>query len=133
MMTPDNEIFDAVFQLLQSNNLPIFDMAPDESLSTVAKDGPYIVLGTTQLLTGSTKTQLQGEVAITLHIWGNRKQRWEVSQMTSKVFGLLSQLTATEHYHLQIRQQQTMNVVTPDKYDNASVWHGVLDVTYAAY
>lgn len=132
-MTPDNEVFDAVFQLLQSNNLPIFDMAPDESLSTVTKEGPYIVFGATQLITGSTKTQLQGDVAITLHIWGNRKQRWEVSQMTSQAFGLLSSLSETEHYNLQLRQQQTMNVVTPDKYDNASVWHGVLDVTYAAY
>lgn len=133
MITPDNEVFDAVFQLLQEYNLPVYDMSPDNSLSKMTEHGPYIVIGATQLLTGNTKTQLQGAVAITLHVWGNRKQRWEVSKMTSTAFELLSNLTATEHYHLQIRQQQTMNVVTPDKYDNTSVWHGVLDVTYAAY
>ncbi|KRN77264.1 hypothetical protein [Weissella minor] len=133
MITPDNEVFDAVFQLLQEDNLPVYDMSPDDSLSKMTEYGPYIVIGATQLLTGNTKTQLQGAVAITLHVWGNRKQRWEVSKMTSKVFTLLSSLKSSQHYNLQIRPQQTMNVVAPDKYDNASVWHGVLDVTYAAY
>lgn len=133
MMTPDNEVFDAVFQLLQENEVMIYDMQPDGTIGSLTNNGPYVVMGALQLVTDSTKTQLQSRISVTLHVFGNRKQRFAVSQLTGKIVDLLSQLKMTQHYRLLMRPNQTMNVVSADKYDNSKVWHGVLDVTYAAY
>lgn len=126
-IAPDQEVYDAVYGQLQAAGLKPQETRP----SNFAKvELPMVYLGQTQQLDGGTKTSLNPDIALTIAVWGNKQQRYEVSQLCARLFSLLSMIHTTEHLSISLRRNQTSRTVAETKQDELDLWQGLIDVTY---
>lgn len=131
MSLPDQEIYETVSDKLIDNGMTWFSTLPDikETFSKM----PYVYCGDLSLQLLPNKSSLQGTVSITLHLFGRKEQRWKLSELQQQMYRLLLPINRTESYRVVIDPVVTVNTVTEENIDNATIWHGTLDLTYKIY
>lgn len=131
MSLPDQEIYETVSDKLIDNGMTWFSELPDIK-ETFAKM-PYVYCGDVSLQLLPNKSSLQGTVSITLNLFGRKEQRWQLSELQQQIYRLLLPINRTAIYRVVIDPVVTVNTVTEENIDNATIWHGTLDLTYKIY
>ena len=131
MSLPDQELYETVSDKLIDNGMTWFSMLPDFK-ETFTKM-PYIYCGDVSLQLLPNKSSLQGTVSITLNLFGRKEQRWQLSELQQRMYQLLLPINRTASYKVVVDPVVTVNTVTEENIDNATIWHGTLDLTYKIY
>jgi len=131
MSLPDQEIYETVSDKLIDNGMTWFSTLPD--IKETFTKMPYVYCGDVSLQLLPNKSSLQGTVSITLNLFGRKEQRWQLSELQQQMFRLLLPINRTESYRVVIDPVVTVNTVTEENIDNATIWHGTLDLTYKIY
>jgi len=131
MSLPDQEISETVSDILIDIGMNWFSTLPDIK-ETFAKM-PYVYCGDVSLQLLPNKSSLQGTVSITLNLFGRKEQRWKLSELQQQMYRLLLPIERTASYRVVIDPVVTVNTVTEENIDNATIWHGTLDLTYKIY
>ena len=131
MSLPDQELYETVSDKLIDNGMTWFSNLPDFK-ETFTKM-PYVYCGDVSLQLLPNKSSLQGTVSITLNLFGRKEQRWQLSELQQKMYQLLLPINHTASYNVVIDPVVTVNTVTEENIDNATIWHGTLDLTYKIY
>ena len=131
MSLPDQELYETVSDKLIDNGITWYSTLPDFK-ETFTKM-PYVYCGDVSLQLLPNKSSLQGTVSITLNLFGRKEQRWQLSELQQKMYQLLLPINRTASYKVVIDPVVTVNTVTEDNIDNATIWHGTLDLTYKIY
>ena len=131
MSLPDQEIYETVSDKLIDNGMTWFSELPD--IKETFTKMPYVYCGDVSLQLLPNKSSLQGTVSITLHLFGRKEQRWQLSELQQQMYRLLLPINRTESYRVVIDPVVTVNTVTEENIENATIWHGTLDLTYKIY
>lgn len=131
MSLPDQELYETVSDKLIDNGMTWFSTLP-EIKETFTKM-PYVYCGDVSLQLLPNKSSLQGTVSITLNLFGRKEQRWQLSELQQQMYQLLLPINRTASYKVVIDPVVTVNTVTEENIDNATIWHGTLDLTYKIY
>lgn len=131
MSLPDQELYETVSDKLIDNGMTWYSTLPDFK-ETFTKM-PYVYCGDVSLQLLPNKSSLQGTVSITLNLFGRKEQRWQLSELQQRMYQLLLPINRTESYRVVIDPVVTVNTVTEENIDNATIWHGTLDLTYKIY
>lgn len=131
MSLPDQEIYETVSDKLIDNGMTWFSTLPD--IKETFTKMPYVYCGDVSLQLLPNKSSLQGTVSITLHLFGRKEQRWQLSELQQQMYRLLLPINSTASYRVVIDPVVTVNTVTEENIDNATIWHGTLDLTYKIY
>lgn len=76
---------------------------------------PFVVVGDIQVVPNMTKTSLNGNVIITIDVWGDDEQRLTVSDMVERFFHAAIGTICTEHYHFYGRANEQSKELTQDQ------------------
>ena len=131
MSLPDQELYETVSDKLIDNGMTWFSTLPD--IKETFTKMPYVYCGDVSLQLLPNKSSLQGTVSITLNLFGRKEQRWQLSELQQKMYNLLLPINRTASYRVVIDPVVTVNTVTEENIDNATIWHGTLDLTYKIY
>lgn len=131
MSLPDQEIYETVSDKLIDNGMTWFSTLPD--IKETFTKMPYVYCGDVSLQLLPNKSSLQGTVSITLNLFGRKEQRWQLSELQQQMYQLLLPINRTASYRVVIDPVVTVNTVTEENIDNATIWHGTLDLTYKIY
>lgn len=131
MSLPDQEIYETVSDKLIDNGMTWFSTLPD--IKETFTKMPYVYCGDVSLQLLPNKSSLQGTVSITLNLFGRKEQRWQLSELQQQMYHLLLPINRTASYRVVIDPVVTVNTVTEENIDNATIWHGTLDLTYKIY
>lgn len=131
MSLPDQEIYETVSDKLIDNGMNWFSTLPD--IKETFTKMPYVYCGDVSLQLLPNKSSLQGTVSITLNLFGRKEQRWQLSELQQQMYRLLLPINSTASYRVVIDPVVTVNTVTEENIDNATIWHGMLDLTYKIY
>ena len=131
MSLPDQELYETVSDKLIDNGMTWYSTLPDFK-ETFTKM-PYVYCGDVSLQLLPNKSSLQGTVSITLNLFGRKEQRWQLSKLQQQMYRLLLPINRTASYRVVIDPVVTVNTVTEENIDNATIWHGTLDLTYKIY
>jgi len=131
MSLPDQEIYETVSDKLIDSGMTWFSTLPD--IKETFTKMPYVYCGDVSLQLLPNKSSLQGTVSITLNLFGRKEQRWQLSELQQQMYRLLLPINRTASYRVVIDPVVTVNTVTEENIDNATIWHGTLDLTYKIY
>lgn len=131
MSLPDQELYETVSDKLIDNGMTWFSTLPD--IKETFTKMPYVYCGDVSLQLLPNKSSLQGIVSITLNLFGRKEQRWQLSELQQQMYRLLLPINRTATYRIVIDPVVTVNTVTEENIDNATIWHGTLDLTYKIY
>ena len=131
MSLPDQELYETVSDKLIDNGMTWFSTLPD--IKETFTKMPYVYCGDVSLQLLPNKSSLQGTVSITLNLFGRKEQRWQLSELQQQMYQLLLPINQTVSYKVVIDPAVTVNTVTEENIDNATIWHGTLDLTYKIY
>lgn len=131
MSLPDQELYETVSDKLIDNGMTWFSTLPD--IKETFTKMPYVYCGDVSLQLLPNKSSLQGTVSITLNLFGRKEQRWQLSELQQQMYQLLLPINKTASYRVVIDPVVTINTVTEENIDNATIWHGTLDLTYKIY
>lgn len=131
MSLPDQELYETVSDKLIDNGMTWFSTLPD--IKETFTKMPYVYCGDVSLQLLPNKSSLQGTVSITLNLFGRKEQRWQLSELQQRMYQLLLPINRTASYRFVIDPVVTVNTVTEENIDNATIWHGTLDLTYKIY
>ena len=131
MSLPDQELYETVSDKLIDNGMTWFSTLPN--IKETFTKMPYVYCGDVSLQLLPNKSSLQGTVSITLNLFGRKEQRWQLSELQQQMYQLLLPINQTANYKVVIDPVVTVNTVTEENVDNATIWHGTLDLTYKIY
>lgn len=124
-MSPDQELYDRVFEISQSLGFDTYDYLPAEGTRY-----PFVYLGQTQEMPRAIKIAYTGEIAFTIHVYGELINRKLISEMKSQLIANIKQLNETSSfkwYYVDSSSQLTM--MQEKESDTTSLWHAIVPVT----
>lgn len=116
----NQQAFDAVFKVARTTGAPVYPELP-------AKEVPYpfISMGEVQYAPRSSSSALLGRVFVTLNVWGDRKQRLKVSELSEQVlYGCNFIGLETRNLVLDVGASEVR--ILSDNSTNNTLWHGVV-------
>lgn len=131
MSLPDQELYETVSDKLIDNGMTWFSTLPD--IKETFTKMPYVYCGDVSLQLLPNKSSLQGTVSITLNLFGRKEQRWQLSELQQQMYRLLLPINRTASYRVVVDPVVTVNTVTEENIENATIWRGTLDLTYKIY
>jgi len=131
MSLPDQELYEKVSDVLIDNGVKWFSTLPN--FKETFTEMPYVYCGNVSLQMQPNKSAMQGTVSIKLNTFGASEQRWQLSELQQQLYSLLLPISETESYRVVVDPIVTVNTVTEENIDNATIWHGTLDITYKIY
>ncbi|OAU78887.1 phage major structural protein, partial [Lacticaseibacillus rhamnosus] len=76
---------------------------------------PFVIVGDIQVVPTATKTSLNGNVLITIDIWGDKKQRFTISDMAERFFRAAIGQVLTDDYRFYGRVEDQSKEFTQDQ------------------
>lgn len=125
MLDPQQELFSKIKKEIESLGYDVYDgFLPPENTPY-----PFVYLGDMQQVDTSTKSQINGRVTNTIHVWHNNpKQRGTVSQMLLKIKKTCRMIKQTESFTWSVRNINQN--IFPDNTTKSPLMHGVLDIEF---
>lgn len=76
---------------------------------------PFVIIGDMQVVPNATKTSLNGNVLITIDIWGDKQQRFTISNMAERFFRAAIGQVLTDHYRFFGHAEDQSKTFTQDQ------------------
>lgn len=128
MISPDQELFDYVYDASEKLGYDTYDYLP---MASENAKYPFVEIGNVQQINLPTKTALGARFTISIHIWGNARMRFEVSQMTERLCNLANHVLVGEHYRFVGRPDRTDKEILNDtSVENTVLKHGILTLVF---
>ena len=124
-MDPQQEIFTRIKRDLERFGYDVYDgILPPEGTPY-----PFVYLGDSQSDDRPTKTQINGVVYQTIHVWSNTpKNRGTVSEMLSEIKRLYRIISETHNFSWSVRN--VLQRIIPDNTTGTPLLHGVLEIEF---
>ena len=124
-MTANLELFNRVFEFSQEIiGYDTYDMLPEENV-----DYPFIVLDDMQNIPVNLKTDVVGNINITVHVWGNDEMRLEVSEAIDKLLKL--QEIESDNFKFKARlNEENSQLLNDTSVANTELIHGVVTLVF---
>lgn len=124
-MDPQQEIFTRIKKDLERFGYDVYDgILPPEGTPY-----PFVYLGDTTSDDRSTKTQINGLVYQTIHVWSNTpKNRGTVSEMLFEIKKLCRIIGETQTFSWSVRNINQR--IIPDNTTGTPLLHGVLEIEF---
>ena len=124
-MDPQQEIFTRIKRDLERFGYDVYDgILPPEGTPY-----PFVYLGDSQSDDRPTKTQINGVVYQTIHVWSNTpKNRGTVSEMLSEIKRLCRIISETHNFSWSFRN--VLQRIIPDNTTGTPLLHGVLEIEF---
>lgn len=125
MLDPQQELFSNIKKEIESLGYDVYDgFLPPENTPY-----PFVYFGDMQQVDASTKSQINGRVTQTIHVWHNNpKQRGTVSQMLLNIKKTCRMIEQTESFTWSVRNINQN--IFPDNTTKSPLMHGVLDIEF---
>lgn len=125
---PDQQFYDACFQICLDNDYNAYPHKPLEDVSY-----PFVELGEAILIPRATKTAILGSVSLVLHVWGEGTKRKQVSDIVNNLLMDIKEIKATGSLRWLVPLDQCNIQLIQDTSIGTALWHGVLDVAAKFY
>lgn len=110
--SPEQELYDYFYAFSQDCGFKTYDHLPME---TENAPYPFVIIGDMQTVPSATKTSLNGNVLLTIDIWGDKKQRFAVSNMAERFFYTSIGQLLTDNYRFFGRVEDQSKEFTQDQ------------------
>ena len=110
--SPEQELYDYFYAFSQSSGYKTYDHLPMQQENA---HYPFVILGDIQVVPSATKTSLNGNVLITIDIWGDKKQRFTISDMAERFFRAAIGQVLTDDYRFYGRVEDQSKEFTQDQ------------------
>lgn len=110
--SPEQELYDYFYAFSQSAGYKTYDHLPMQKENAPY---PFVIVGDIQVVPTATKTSLNGNVLITIDIWGDKKQRFNVSDMAERFFRAAIGQVLTDDYRFYGRVEDQSKEFTQDQ------------------
>ena len=110
--SPEQELYDYFYAFSQSAGYKTYDHLPMQKENAPY---PFVIVGDIQVVPTATKTSLNGNVLITIDIWGDKKQRLTVSDMGEHFFCAAIGQVLTDDYRFYGRVEDQSKEFTQDQ------------------
>lgn len=124
-MDPQQELFTRIKKDMERFGYDVYDgMMPPENTPY-----PFVYLGDSQTDDKPTKSQINGLVYQTIHVWSNSpKNRGTVSEMLFEIKKLCRIIGETQTYSWSVRNINQR--IIPDNTTQTPLLHGVLELEF---
>ena len=116
--SPEQELYDYFYSFSKSSGYKTYDHLPMQQENAPY---PFVIIGDIQVVPTATKTSLNGNVLITIDIWGDKKQRFTVSGMAERFFRAAIGQVLTKDYRFYGRVENQSKEFTQDESVNNTV------------
>lgn len=110
--SPEQELYDYFYAFSQSAGYKTYDHLPMQQENAPY---PFVIVGDIQVVPTATKTSLNGNVLITIDIWGDKKQRFTISDMAERFFRVAIGQVLTDDYRFYGRVEDQSKEFTQDQ------------------
>lgn len=125
---PEQALFDTIFKASNDFKYSTFDHLPMQSEKV---EYPFVHVGEVQFIPTVRGIGIQGTLSITIHIWGNSKQRKRVSDILDTLFLFAANLEKIGNYNVQFHyQSSTTRLLDDTSVPNTILKHGVLELEF---
>lgn len=122
MKSPQQQIYDAIYtSLLALFPGRVYDYLPGESTPY-----PFVTLGEQYEQDQETKTAIIGKTQITLHQWGDYRQRRQLTDIQQSIKNAVRVIKRTEDFT--VRVKVLSGRVIQDNSTNERLYHGILEL-----
>lgn len=122
----DQDLFDTLYALSQSLNYKTYDVRPPESAVY-----PFVQIGDVQLVPRAAGDRLVGSLFTTIELFGCRKQRKLLSEMTEAIFMRSINLRRTTSYGIAANVKGCSKQMIKDtSVPNTTLWHSIIELEY---
>lgn len=130
-MSAEQELYDWVFGKCLEITDEVFDYLPPEDEDVVY---PFIYVGNISKVASGTMTSSGGMFTVDVDVWGSRKQRREVSELTDRVMQILNTDKKTEHYTFHAYAgEQKASLMLDTSVPNTVFHRGAITFTFRLY
>lgn len=127
-MTPDQLIYDYIFQLSLNSGYTTYDHLPLESENAPY---PFVIIGAVQTLPVVTKNAVQGQIVANIDVWGDAESHFKVSQMMNDIFIQCMQPVKLGDTFVRLRIDQYENQIIQDtSVPNTVLNHGMMTLVF---
>lgn len=127
-MTPDQLIFDYIYQLSLNSGYATYDHLPLESENVPY---PFVLVGPVQTLPVTTKNAIQGQITANVDVWGDEESRFKVSQIMNDIFIQCMQPVRLGDTFVRLRIDQYDNQIIQDtSVPNTVLNHGIMTLVF---
>lgn len=116
--SPEQELYDYFYAFSQTAGYKTYDHLP---MKQEHAPYPFVIIGDIQVVPSATKTSLNGNVLVTIDIWGDKKQRFTVSGMAERFFRAAIGQVLTDDYRFYGRVEDQSKEFTQDESVNNTV------------
>ena len=127
-MTPDQLIYDYIFQLSLNSGYTTYDHLP---LENEKAPYPFVLVGSVQTLPVVTKNAVQGQIVANVDVWGDGESHFKVSQMMNDIFIQCMQPVRLGDAFVRLRIDQYENQIIQDtSVPNTVLNHGMMTLVF---
>lgn len=127
-MTPDQLIYDYLFELSLNAGYTTYDHLPLESENSLY---PFVVIGVVQTIPITTKDAVYGQITVNIDVWGNAESRFEISKIMNDIFVQAMQPVRIQGYSIRLRIDRSDNQIIQDmSVPNTILNHGMLTLIF---
>lgn len=127
-MTPDQLIYDYLFELSLNAGYTTYDHLPLESENA---QYPFVVIGAVQTIPTTTKNAVYGQITVNIDVWGNAESRFEISKIMNDIFVQAMQPVRIQGYSVRLRIDRSDNQIIQDmSVPNTILNHGMLTLIF---
>ena len=93
---------------------------------------PFVNIGDVQQLNVANKTAIGAELHITINVWGNNEERFDVAKITEQLAELANQVLLTTHFRFVGRPSRTdKQIITDTIVPDTVLKHGILMLVFS--
>lgn len=127
-MTPDQLIYDYLFELSLKAGYTTYDHLPLESENAPY---PFVVIGAVQTIQTTTKNAVYGQITVNIDVWGNAESRFEIFKIMNDIFVQAMQPVCIQGYSVRLRIDRSDNQIIQDmSVPNTILNHGMLTLIF---
>lgn len=127
-MTPDQLIYDYIYQLSLNSGYTTYDHLPLESENA---SYPFVLVGSVQTLPVLTKNAVQGQIVANVDVWGDGESRFKVSQIMNDIFIQCMQPVKLGGTFVRLRiDQYDSQIIQDTSVPNTVLNHGMMTLVF---
>lgn len=123
MKSPQQQVFDEIFKISLGLGYRTFDYLPAKD-----EEYPFVFLGEQFDQDIETKTAVYGLVQQTIHIWGDYRNRRQVTDMMNSLKYEIRRLKHTDNFYITCTSLRSQTMI--DDSTGQPLLHGIMEVEF---